>query len=103
MIQGSLSLDDEREHDCTVILPACTSTSWPGRRSSRRGGVQRAFVHRITPTLWTRDDAQRFGTEWTPQPHLPHGASSPAKKARRTLLPWFVGQRLWRWPRPIVI
>jgi len=90
MIQGSLSLDDEHNDDCTMILPGMHKhfMAWEEVLAQRS----------ITPTMWTQDDAQRFGTDWTPQPcrqgqvrvtlpHRPHGASGPAKNVRRALLP----------------
>ncbi|RMZ78754.1 hypothetical protein DV736_g6690, partial [Chaetothyriales sp. CBS 134916] len=102
-IQGSVSLDDETEDDCTEILPGMhkkLAEWWP--RLRERGLNKESFVHAITDEYFTKDDKADFGTDWKPvpcwalearitQPHLPHGAKGPAKHVRRTVLPWFVG------------
>jgi hypothetical protein len=67
-----------------------------------RGLSTGALVHHIQDSMFTSEDEKRFSTKWTPQPcqrgqvrvalpHLPHGAYSPAKGERRTMLPWFCG------------
>jgi ectoine hydroxylase-related dioxygenase (phytanoyl-CoA dioxygenase family) len=96
MIQGSLSLDDEQEGNCTQILPGMHNHlgEWWGRVSAR-GQASDGWVHRITDVMFNS------GTDWTDQPckhgdvritipHLPHGAHGPSKGVRRTMLPWFV-------------
>jgi hypothetical protein len=103
MIQGSASLDDERDDDCTMILPGMHRhvKAWDAALAAR-GYSTGALVHRIQDAMFTPDDEERFGTRWTPQPcrrgqvrftlpHLPHGAYGPAKGTRRTMLPWFCG------------
>ena len=63
-----------------------------------RGLSTESFVHRIEKDHFTKEDAARFGTNWTPQPcrstqvritqpHLPHSALGPTKRLRRTMLP----------------
>lgn len=103
LIQGSVSLDDEDDEDCTEILPGMHhhlkewATSWMAERSTLS-----AAVHAIGPDDFTPQDAEKYKTKWTPvpckalqvritQPHLPHGAKGPAKRTRRTILPWFIG------------
>jgi hypothetical protein len=103
MIQGTVSLDDEKPDDCTMILPGMHKhiKEWDETLTAR-GLSTGAFVHRIQDRMFTSGDEKRFGTKWTPQPcqrgqvrvtlpHLPHGAYGPAKGERRTMLPWFCG------------
>lgn len=103
MIQGTVSIDDEYEDDCTMILPGMHNHTKEWEEVlEERGLSTEALVHRIQDTMFTKEDAARFGTQWTPQPcrsgqvrvtlpHLPHGAYGPAKRIRRTMLPWFCG------------
>jgi hypothetical protein len=67
-----------------------------------RGRSTGALVHRTSDDMFTPDDEKQFDTQWVPQPcqrgqvrvtlpHLPHGAYGPAKRTRRTMLPWFCG------------
>jgi hypothetical protein len=103
MIQGTVSLDDEKPDDCTMILPGMHKhiKEWDETLTAR-GLSTRALVHRIQDSMFTSEDEKRFGTKWTSQPcqrgqvrvtlpHLPHGAYGPAKGERRTMLPWFCG------------
>ena len=103
MIQGTVSLDNERDDDCTVILPGMHKhlKEW-ARMLNERGLSTDSFVHRIQDKMFTADDAQHFNTQWTSQPcragqvrvtlpHIPHGAQGPAKGIRRTMLPWYCG------------
>ncbi|KIX06422.1 uncharacterized protein Z518_04398 [Rhinocladiella mackenziei CBS 650.93] len=103
MIQGTVSLDNEEEDDCTIILPGMHHhiDEW-ARQIEDRGLSSDAFVHRISADHFNEDDAKAFGTSWTSQPccagqvritlpHLPHGALGPTKRTRRTMLPWYVG------------
>lgn len=52
--------------------------------------------------MFTKEDATRFGTQWTSVPcrrrgarvtlpYILHGGNGPATGIRRTMLPWFVG------------
>ena len=103
MIQGSLSLDNEDEENCTVILAGMYRKlgEW-WQRCCDRGQETDGFVHRITETMFTREDATVLGVDWkrvpcmrgevrVTVPQLPHGADGPATTTRRTMLPWFVG------------
>jgi hypothetical protein len=103
MIQGTVSLDDEEYGQCTQILPEMHKhiEEW-WRRVNRRGINVDGFVHRIKDTMFNKDDAKHFNTNWTDVPcprgavritlpHLPHGSHGPAECIRRTMLPWFVG------------
>lgn len=103
MIQGTVSLDDEDDDDCTMILPGMHKhiKEWE-KVLTARGLSTEALVYRIQDSMFTSEDEKIFGSKWTPQPcqagqvrvtlpHLPHGACSPAKGKRRTMLPWFCG------------
>ena len=107
-IQGSLSLDEELADDCTIILPGMHKniSVWYDRLKERAQTMPteikiEGLVNDIKPAMFNEDDKEFFGIDWTPvpckalevritQPHLPHGAQ-PSQRARRTMLPWFVG------------
>ena len=67
MIQGSLSLDDEREDDCTMILPGMHRhiQAWD-KALTARGRSTGALVHRIRDDMFTPDDEKQFDIRWTP-------------------------------------
>jgi hypothetical protein len=103
MIQGSISLDNEDDSNCTVILPGMQHKlrQW-WERVVERGQETDGFVHRITEQMFTREDAKVLGLDWKrvpcnrgeariTMPHLPHGADGPSTGTRRTMLPWLVG------------
>jgi len=103
MIQGSVSLDEEDETNCTVLIPGIQHKlgEWWGRCVAR-GQETDGFVHRITEQMFTREDAEVLGVDWkrvpcrrgevrVTLPHLPHGSDGPSTGIRRTMLPWFVG------------
>lgn len=103
MIQGSVSLDDEDETNCTVILAGMQNHlgEW-WERCKARGQETDGAVHRITESMFTKDDAAALGIDWkrvpcrrgevrVTLPHIPHGADGPSTGTRRTMLPWFVG------------
>ena len=102
MIQGSVSLDDESEESCTVIVPGMQSKlrEW-WERCKSRGQETDGFVHRITDRILSAEDLTALGLAWkrvpcrrgevrVTLPHIPHGQDGPAKFARRTMLPWMV-------------
>lgn len=104
-IQGTLSLDDERSDDCTIILPGMHTrmAEWHDRVKDRPAysADPYSFVSRISDALFNADDKKHFNTDWTPAPcealdvritdsRIPHGAQG-AQGTRRTLLPWFCG------------
>ena len=103
MVQGSVSLDDEDEDNCTVVLPGMHRRlkDW-AERLAKRGHSSKAYVERISPYMFTEEDASRYGISWTPvptsrgavritMPGIPHGSTGPSTRVRRTILPWFVG------------
>jgi len=104
MIQGSVSLDDETEDNCTIILPGMHHhlESWWADLKARGLAKGDGFVHKISDQDWTTEDVEKYATDWVAQPcekgdvritmpHLPHGAKGPSTGTRRTMLPWFVG------------
>jgi len=102
MIQGTVSLDEEDEKNCTFICPGMQHKlgEW-WERVQARGQETSGYVHRITDQIFTKEDAKVLGVNWkhTPckpgevritLPSIPHGSTGPATMVRRTLLPWFV-------------
>lgn len=102
-IQGTLSMDDEDESDCTEILPGMHNhlEEWYDLLIKRQPKLN-SYVHRIDSKMFTHDDAEKFQTNWTPtpckslqvritDPAIPHGAKGPSVRKRRTMLPWYVG------------
>ncbi len=105
MIQGTLSLDNEDDNNCTVLIPGMHIQNrlalwW--ERCQARGQGKNGFVLAITGDMFTRDDAHVLGVDWKTVPckrgevritvpHLPHGSTGPATTTRRTMLPWYVG------------
>jgi hypothetical protein len=102
-IQGTVSLDEEREDDCTEIVPGMhhNITDWAKSLETREGVKLSGLVNAITDKVFSDEDKKKYGTDWVAvpckllqvrisQPHLPHGAQGPAKGVRRTMLPWFV-------------
>ncbi|KAJ5761803.1 uncharacterized protein N7511_005185 [Penicillium nucicola] len=102
ILQGSLSLTDEDENNCTELLCGMhphVQEWWSDVR--QRQQTADGPVSRIEPWMWTRDDVAKYHTDWTKEicragdvrvslPTLPHGSTGPATKIRRTILPWFV-------------
>lgn len=111
MIQGSVSLDDEKPDMCTEIIPGMHTKekieSWYNRVKARHlagESVLDAYVSRVQDKkIWSPEDAKHFDTDFTPfpckagdiritSPLLPHGSTAmPKGGIRRTMLPWFVG------------
>jgi hypothetical protein len=102
-IQGTVSLDNETEDNCTVLLPGMQKKlpQW-WEKCLKRGAKPNTFVHRLTEQMYTAEDAEELGIRWTSVPcrrgevrvtlpHIPHGSHGPATGTRRTTLPWFVG------------
>jgi hypothetical protein len=103
MIQGSVSIDNETNQDCTVIIAGMhrkLQQWWD--ICFARGQETSGFVHRITDQMFTPNDAKKLNVDWkrvpcrrgevrVTLPHIPHGADGPTVSTRRTMLPWFVG------------
>ena len=103
MIQGTVSLDEEDHDNCTFILPGMQHKlgQW-WERVKGRGQETSGYVHRITDQIFTKGDSEALGLNWKrvpckpgdmriTLPSIPHGATGPTTKLRRTMLPWFVG------------
>jgi len=77
MIQGTVSLDDERDDDCTVILPGMHKhlEEW-AHMLKERGWSPESFVHRIQEKMFTSDE-KHFHTQWTAQPCRAGQVESP--------------------------
>ena len=99
-IQGSLSLDDESETHCTIVIKGFHKDevirTWYNRSQHK---ISNGYVHNMR-NVYTKKDEQDFG-QFVPvpckagqvritQPHLPHGSLGPAEGPRRTILPWYV-------------
>ncbi|OJD21861.1 hypothetical protein ACJ73_06796 [Blastomyces percursus] len=103
MIQGSVTLTDEDDRNCTTIVPGMHryTQEWNRRLRARNfpdGGV----VQEVGNDILTNKDLNDFRTRWTTvpckagdaritMPHLPHGCTGPATIERPTMLPWYVG------------
>ncbi|MCJ1364590.1 hypothetical protein MMC16_003703 [Acarospora aff. strigata] len=70
-------------------------------RVKARGKETDGFVHSISKDVYTKEDEEEYGIEWTrvscpaggvrvTMPHIPHGAQGSTTSIPRTMLPWFV-------------
>ncbi|KAJ5139428.1 hypothetical protein N7448_002836 [Penicillium atrosanguineum] len=105
ILQGSLSLDDEDEQNCTELLYGMhrhIHEWWASVRD--RMETTDGYVQKIDGKNWTKEDAAKYGADWAKEvcmagdvrislPTLPHGSTGPATKRRRCILPWFVRVR----------
>lgn len=105
--QGTLSLDDEDENNCTIMCTGMNSIdklkTWANRIVARKGELSTSFVTAVTDSDLTKDDLKVLKASWTPQPCtagairissplLPHGTNKgAATKKRRTVFNWYVG------------
>jgi hypothetical protein len=100
-IQGTVSLDDERDNDCTILVPGMHHhiAEWSKRNAARKE-FKSGFIHKITDKNLTSQDLNDFDTDWkavpcpalgvrVTRPEIPHGAQM-AQGVRRTMLPWYV-------------
>lgn len=99
-IQGSLSLDDETETDCTIVVKGFHKDeiirTWYNRWQDK---ISNSFVHNMRKAYSKQDEKDfglfvpvpcKAGQVRVTQPHLPHGALGPAQGPRRTILPCYV-------------
>ncbi|KAL8651744.1 MAG: hypothetical protein Q9226_004573 [Calogaya cf. arnoldii] len=102
-IQGTLTLTDETEDNCTEMLIGAHRwlPKWWDRIKQRKLDTN-GHIHRIEPGMWTAEDIHDFGVDWKvlpckkgtvriSMPHNPHGSKGPATGLRQTILPWFIG------------
>jgi hypothetical protein len=104
-IQGSVSLDNENDDNCTIIIPGlhkeALARQWLDRMEERGAQPSDGFVNKIESKHFNKSDERVLGTQWRRQPctaaqvriaHplLPHGSTGPATMLRRTILPWYV-------------
>lgn len=102
-IQGTTSLDNEFDDDCTEIVPGIYNNidTWAKDLEGREGVKLSGLVNAINDKVFTAEDKKKYKTDWKgvpckklqvriSQPHIPHGAKGPAQRVRRTMLPWFV-------------
>ncbi|KAJ5413656.1 hypothetical protein N7509_000283 [Penicillium cosmopolitanum] len=103
ILQGSVSFTQEDKRNCTTILKGMHKTErladwWKNIQS--RGPVPDGLISGIEPHMWTRDDEEKYGIQWTQEvcgigdvrlslPFLPHGSTGPATAVRRTGLAWY--------------
>ncbi|KAI4276923.1 MAG: hypothetical protein LQ337_002170 [Flavoplaca oasis] len=101
-IQGSLTLTDETEDNCTEMLTGAHRwlPLWWDRIKQRKLDSD-GLLHYVHSSMWTPEDKRDFG-DWKSlpckrgtvrisMPHNPHGSTGPAAGFRQTILPWFVG------------
>ncbi|KAL9631113.1 MAG: hypothetical protein Q9204_004386 [Flavoplaca sp. TL-2023a] len=101
-IQGSLTLTDEKEDNCTEMLTGAHRwlPIWWDRIKQRKLDSD-GLLHSVHSSMWTPEDKRDFG-DWKSlpckrgtvrisMPHNPHGSTGPAAGFRQTILPWFVG------------
>jgi len=106
MIQGSVSLNNEKKEDCTEMLLEMhhhLGKWWKDvqRRLAAKGKEPSdGLIHWITYNEWTKEDMQKYNTDFTSQPclcdeiqvslpHLPHEAQA-AQGTWQTILSWYV-------------
>lgn len=98
-IQGTLTLTDETENNCTEMLTGAHRwlPTWWDRIKQRKLDTN-GLIHRIDPGMWTPDDTRDFCVDWKAlpckkgnvrisMPHNPHGSKGPATGLRQTVLP----------------
>ena len=108
IIQGSVSLDDETEDGCTVVVKGFHRNlqSWYQDVRNRGGELSDAeavYIHSLKDkNIWSKEDAEKYG-DFSPvvckqgdvritRPEIIHGSTAKgAPGKRRTILPWFVG------------
>lgn len=104
-VQGSVSIDAEKDDDCTIMVKGMHKKEilkeWVEWMESRNL-VGSEVVKKIDDTNLPKAFLQKHNLKWTHEPcpegyaritdpGLPHGALGPAKRVRRTYLPWYVG------------
>ncbi len=103
IIQGSVSLNNEKKEDCTEMLLKMhhhLDKWWENvqRRLAAKGKEPlNELIHQITYNEWMKKDIQKYKTDFTPQPclceeirvllpHLPHRAQTAQETHQIILL-----------------
>jgi hypothetical protein len=102
LLSSTLSLDDEDDEGCTVVVKGFHRHigKWQTARI-RRGDKSSSYTTNFTPTRYTAKDRALWGQP-TPQPcpafgiritrvEIPHGSTSHSSKRRRLLSAWHMG------------
>jgi len=106
MIQGSVSLDNEKKKDCTEMLLKMQyhlDNWWKDvqqRLAEKEKKPSDELIHWITYNEWTKEDIQKYKIDFVSQsccceevrvslPHLPHRAQA-AQRIWQTILFWYV-------------
>lgn len=69
MIQGSVSVDDEDDQNCTKILPTMHKQLRPWwNLVKERGLAKDGYIHVINSEMFTSADKEQFHTDWSKVP-----------------------------------
>jgi len=103
MVQGSVSVDDETEDNCTLLVLGFQHVihEWWGRVTARGKGTSGHTTN--AKNIYLPEDRQSFGplvpvpckrgAIRITRPDIMHGSTSKARSRRRTLFAWFCGIR----------
>jgi len=100
-VQTAISMDDEFEDGCTIVVPGFHRHigAWWGE-VKRRGQAKDGLVQDVKD-IYTEEDEERYGP-WVPVvckrgdvrltlAKMIHGSSGPCVRVRRVIHPWLVG------------
>jgi hypothetical protein len=103
MVQGSVSVDDETEDNCTLLVLGFQHVihEWWGRVTARGKATSGHTTN--AKNIYLPEDRQSFGplvpvpckrgAIRITRPDIMHGSTSKARSRRRTLFAWFCGIR----------
>jgi hypothetical protein len=103
--QGSLSLDDEDNENCTELCVGFNNMTKIKKFADileKKGKLGDGFVKQMNNTILDATTAGQLGVRWGPYPCataqirltsalLPHGSTARGTKLRRAIYPWYVG------------
>ena len=100
-VQTGISMDDESEDGCTIVVPGFHRRigQW-WQEVERRGKVTDGLVQDVK-NIYMKEDEERFGG-WAPVvckrgdirltlANMIHGSTGPCMRVRRVIHPWLVG------------
>ena len=104
MIQGSLSLDNEDVHGCTMVVKGFHNNIYTWWKEVIERGCDKRHIacgNTDTKDLYTKADQAKYGAA-TPTPCLTggirltraeiiHGSTGSTSKRRRVIFPWYTG------------